>query len=312
MALLLAALVAPPAAASRSLPQLLARYQPVTVLEPTELFRPTAVEGFLAASALEQRAANGSWLAVPLPAVLPAREPDSWRLNVQNCSPAVGLASLSCYAPTDMASSVVYGRALRTQARIVLQYWFFYAYNFWSPRLPPDDFIWRSHEGDWEVVNVVLSRAEKPLFAGYSQHCTGERRAWARVPKWRRTQRPVAYVARGSHGNHFSPGAQGVDLRCWPQAARVIFRVHGVTALDFTGRGVALGPAGTGTERTRLVPVDARTPSWMRFAGGWGEQGFFRAPEPVGTVAFGGGPEGPAFHAVWNEPLKTLQRWSPG
>jgi hypothetical protein len=50
----------------------------------------------------------------------------------------------------------------------------------------------------------------------------------------------------------------------------------------------------------------------MRFAGDWGEQGFFHAPEPVGTVAFGGGPEGPAFHAVWKEPLKTMQRWRPG
>jgi hypothetical protein len=308
----LGALVASPAAASSSLTRLLARYQPVAVLEPTELFRPTAVEGFLAASALEQRTADGRWLAVPPPAALPTTEPGPWRLNVQNCSPAVGLASLSCYALLNMTSRVVYGRALRKRARIVLQYWFFYGYNLWSPRLPPDEFIWRTHEGDWEVVSVVLSRAEKPLFVGYSQHCTGERRAWARVPKWRRTQRPVAYVALGSHGNHFSPGAQRVDLRCWPQAARVIFRVHGVTARDFTGRGPALGPAGTGTERTQLVPVDSGTPPWMRFPGSWGEQGFFHAPEPVGTVAFGGGPAGPAFHAVWKEPLKTLQTWPPG
>jgi hypothetical protein len=277
----------------------------VLVLEPTELFRPVPVESFLAASDLERRTPDGQWLAVPAPPALPIGEPGSWRLNVRGCAPDVGLASLPCYAAAVPApTSVVYGRVVRSGGRIVLQYWFFYAYNLWSPRFPPDELIWRTHEGDWEHVTVVLSGAAKPLVAGYSQHCTGKRRAWASVPKWGRTQRPVAYVALGSHGSYFSPGAHRVDLSCWPQAAVLIFRAQRVTARDFTGRGV--------TVRPQLVRVDSASPPWMAFSGTWGEQGFFHAPDPIGTVAFGAGPPGPAFQRAWREPLGTVLRWPLG
>jgi hypothetical protein len=281
------------------------------VLEPTEAFRPAAVDGFLAASTLEQRTAEGQWLPVALPPTLPTANPpgcvrDCWRLNLRDCSPTTGLASLACYrtlvAPD--ARPVVYARHRVVGNRTALQYWFFYPYNLWSPQFPPSDFIWRTHEGDWEVVTVVLSRAQTPLYAGYSQHCTGKRRAWARVPKWRGTQRPLVYVALGSHGNYFTPGRQPVDLSCWPQAARVIFQVHGVMAADFTGRGAVLQP--------QLVRVDTGSPSWMRFSGTWGEQGYFHAPDPVGTVAFGAGPDGPATHTVWKAPLDVLRRWPQG
>jgi hypothetical protein len=112
------------------------------------------------------------------------------------------------------------------------------------------------------------------------------------------------YVALGSHGNYFTPGRQPVDLSCWPQAARVIFQVHGVMAADFTGRGAVLQP--------QLVRVETGAPSWMRFAGTWGEQGYFHAPDPVGTVAFGAGPDGPATHTVWKTPLDVLRRWPAG
>jgi hypothetical protein len=285
------------------------------VLEPSETFRPAAVESFFAASSLEQRSPDGRWVPVATPPVLPASDPAGcvsargeycWRLNLRDCSPTTGLASLACYralvAPE--ARPVVYARHLVQGNRIVLQYWFFYAYNLWSPQFPPNDFFWRTHEGDWEVVTVVLSRGQAPLYVGYSQHCTGKRRTWARVPKWRRTQRPLVYVALGSHGNYFAPGRQPVDLTCWPQAARVIFQVHGVSPADFTGRGPILNP--------QLVRADTGSPSWMRFRGTWGEQGYFHAPDPVGTVAFGAGPDGPAFHTVWRTPLDVLRRWPPG
>jgi hypothetical protein len=283
------------------------------VLAPTELFRPAPVEAFIAVSALEQRAPDGQWLAVPSPPTLPTSDGRSWRLNVPGCSPEVGLTSLTCYAAAVTApQSVVYGRAVRSGPRLVLQYWYFYAYNFWSPRFPPDEFIWRTHEGDWEHVSIVLSAAQTPLFVGYSQHCTGKRRAWTKVPKSGRTQHPVTFVALGSHGNYFSPGQQPVDLSCWPQAAVLIFRAHRVTALDFTGRGTALGPARPGVERGQLIRVDDGNPPWMRFPGTWGEQGFFHAPDPIGTVSFGAGPAGPGFQGAWKEPLKTMLGWPLG
>jgi hypothetical protein len=276
----------------------------VLVLEPTELFPPVPVEAFLGAADLEQRIPDGQWRPVPAAPALPTENGGAWRLNVRGCAPNAGIASLPCYAPAARGPSVAYGRAVRTGGRIVLQYWMFYAYNLWSPRFPPDEFIWRTHEGDWEHVSIVLSPAGKPLLVGYSQHCTGKRRAWAEVPKWRRTGRPVAYVALGSHGNYFSPGPQTVDLSCWPDAAVLILRAHRVSARDYTGRGRVVQPG--------LVALGGATASWMRFAGTWGEQGFFHAPEPIGTVAFAAGPPGPAFQRSWREPLRTVLRWPAG
>jgi hypothetical protein len=317
LAALAASVSTPCAVAAVSPAELLRTYQPVTVLAPGELYRPTSVDGFLGAASLEQRRPEGTWVPVFLPA-LPAENPPGcasacWRLNVRACSPTSGPAGLECYArEVDQSARVVHGRVVRAGARIVLQYWFFYTYNFWSPLLAPNDFIWRTHEGDWELVSVVLSRAGTPLFVGYSQHCTGKRRSWSRVPRWGRTRHPIAYVALGSHGHYFSPGPQLVDLSCWPQAAEAIFRAHRVTARDFTGRGAVLGPARLGVEPTQLRRLDVPNVGWVAFAGSWGEQGFFHAPDPIGTVGFGAGPDTPPLQRSWREPLRTVLRWPQG
>ena len=102
----------------------------------------------------------------------------------------------------------MYGRVVRTDTRIVLQYWLFYYDNpLLLPPTPVGTF-WQSHEGDWEVVNVVLGHDRQPLEAAYSQHCTGQRRAWDDVAKHPAgSTHPVAYVALGSHANYFAPGA---------------------------------------------------------------------------------------------------------
>jgi hypothetical protein len=71
----------------------------------------------------------------------------------------------------------VYGRVAHENGRIVLQYWYFYYDDVYSYQYPPSNFIWQAHEGDWEVVNVVLTEDEQPLFVVYSQHCL-EPTAW--------------------------------------------------------------------------------------------------------------------------------------
>ena len=308
-----AALALTPTAAGTPDQTLLRRYQPVTVFERLDRFRPVVVDAFAADAELQQRTPEG-WIAAPSPATLPAADPPGcstadggpcWRLDLRPCSPAPGLPSIECYAAAEAArapASAVYGRVARTRDRIALQYWFFYSYNFWTPAYPPTDFIWQAHEGDWEAVTVVLSRRERPLYAGVSQHCTGSRRAWAKVR--RRGTHPVVYVGLGSHAGFFGPGRHRVDLRCWPQAAVFIFRAHRVTPIDVAGGGATLGPA-----QTRLLRVTATSPGWMRFPGFWGEREFFHAPPPIDTVMAGSGPRGPAFHELWREPIRTVLRW---
>jgi len=89
----------------------------------------------------------------------------------------------------------IYARVTREAENLVLQYWFFYAFNPGSLN---------QHEGDWEMIELILDLAETPLYAVYSQHFAGERAAWNDVEKRGETH-PRVYVALGSHANYFRP-----------------------------------------------------------------------------------------------------------
>src|SRR5262245_21558657 len=236
----LALVLAAPAAAATPA-QLLRTYAPVVVLHPDEQFPPVAVDGFLESAALQQRGADGTWTdaaADPLPT-----SGGPWRFDLRGCSPRTGAGSVRCYAPGAGGPPTVYGRYARTRGRVVLQYWLFSTYDFWSGHDPPDDDVWQAHEGDWEAVTLLLSTAGKPLVAGYSRHCSGARRAWAKVARSGGTH-PLVYVALGSHSSWFGPGDHRIDTRCYPQAARAVFDAYlkdGV--FDRTARGQVLRPA---------------------------------------------------------------------
>jgi hypothetical protein len=301
----LLALAAPAAAATPSPAALLDRYRPYLSLSPDERFLPDSVENFLSVSTLQLRSGS-AWTDAPaetLPTADPAgctSTPDTpcWRLDVRPCRADTGLSSLECYVDL-RGGGVTYGRYLRTPKRIVLQYWFFYAYDFWSAHFPPDEFVWRSHEGDWEQATVVLARSGRPLYAAYSQHCNGQRSLWRHVRKLQRTH-PLVYVALGSHANYFRPGVHRHDRACYPRIALAIFDQNRVVPVDYVGTGDIFS--------LPIVRVTPTTPAWMAFPGAWGERGFFHAPD-IGTVAYGYGPAGPAFHDSWRDPLRTIARW---
>jgi hypothetical protein len=313
-AALLAALVLLLAAPARAAGDaaLLARYEPVLVLHSDERFAPVAVDGFLQAAQLEQRAGSG-WTAAAGP--LPKADPPGcttmpcWRLRMPGCSAAVGVAAEACFAASAAAASppAVYGAVLRRRGRIALEYWYWYADDFWSGRQPPTDEVWQGHEGDWEAVMVVLTSAGTPLYAGYSQHECGKRRAWTRVPKSGLTH-PVDYVALGSHANYYAPGDQPLDLRqqCYDPVGAAILRADlGGVVLDRLGGGRRLA-------RLPIVTLTPRAPAWLAFPGAWGEANYFHAPDPVNTRVAGAGPAGPSFHALWRDPIGTLSRWPGG
>lgn len=287
--------------------QLLDRYRPAVSLDPSEQFLPLRVDSFLDASTLEQRTETGWAPAVdtfPLPKADPAgcsrtSGTPCWRLDVTACAADTGVASEACYAAVQTEdATAVYGRFLRTPRRLVLQYWLFYVYDFWTA-LPQSGLIWRSHEGDWEQITIVLTHEGRPLYAGYSQHCNGTRASWSRVRK-RQRMHPIAYVALGSHANYFRPGIHKHDLACYPPVARAVFRANAIAPVDYVGTGEVLLPP--------VVPISAAAPDWSPFLGAWGERGFFHA-RGVNTIAFGYGPYGPAFHSVWRTPVKETGSW---
>jgi hypothetical protein len=307
---------------------LLSRFQPVTVLHPDELFAPVAVDPFLATAQLEQRLADGTWspVAEQPSGVLPVDDPAGcsstpgsacWRLNIPACTSELGVEALPCYQDAEHAqpeSTAVYGAVLRRGGKIVLEYWYWYWYDFWSGTFPPTDYVWQAHEGDWEVVTVLLTSAGKPLQVGYSQHSCGKVRTWAKVPRWHATTHPTVFVALGTHANYFAARPLQVDLRaqCYSPLGAAILRHYLSHVLDYTGHGRAFGPSLRGVTRSRIVVVSAHSPQWMNFPGYWGEINLFHAPDPIGTRIAGPAPRTPTFHDVWTDPLGTLRRWPRG
>jgi hypothetical protein len=289
-------------------PQLLATYEPVIRLHPAEAFAPTKVQSFISDSDLEQLS-GGTWTLVdpdPEPGDLPSS--GAWRLNQDSCSPAMPLGGLACYSAAGEEGSggpAVYGRVAHDGDRIVLQYWYFYYDDVYSYPFAPSGAFWQAHEGDWEVVNVVLSEDEEPLSVGYSQHCLGQRRAWSDTDRVDGTH-PIVYVALGSHANYFTPGLHQLNPLCVPaQVTAILDGFHLPPPADVvSGDGAVVS--------TTIHQIEDDHPEWVSFPGFWGEFQYFHAPAPIGTVPFGTAPQGPAFHGVWIHPLATLASWPAG
>jgi hypothetical protein len=308
--------VAAPAAARAPDAQLLRTYQPVTYFHPLESFRPTSVQSFLADSDLEQLV-GGEWVVVdeePGPGGLPGPGTGVWRLNQDSCTAAAPVGGLECYAAawaSGSGGSAVYGRVARLPGAIVLQYWYFYYHNAYTYLLPPSNFIWQAHEGDFEVVNVVLTPDAVPVEAAYSQHCLGERRPWAHVQRLHGTH-PVVYVAHGSHANYFEPGVHPFDARCLPDEVRAYFQLIGLPLpADYAAAGDVEGPPRSCGRVTTIRNADEDAKRWLAFPGFWGETQYFSGPV-VGTVPFGTAPPGPAYQSTWYDPLGTIARWPQG
>jgi len=87
----------------------------------------------------------------------------------------------------------IYAHVTSESGFIVIQYWFFYAFN-------PGTL--NQHQGDWEMIQIVLDSTEAPLYAVYSQHSAGQRAEWNDVEKADGTH-PRVYVALGSHASYF-------------------------------------------------------------------------------------------------------------
>jgi len=145
---------------------------------------------------------------------------------------------------------------------IVIQYWFYYWDN---PSL-------NHHEGDWEMVQVVLDSGV-PVYAVYSQHEWGGKRFWKDVEKVGGTH-PVVYVARGSHASYFKPYRHWVD-------STGTTPIRSSQPISFT-----------------MIPTGAL---WLDFRGYWGK---FKDD----NIPWNDGPKGPKLKEIkWNSPMLFAQ-----
>ena len=108
-----------------------------------------------------------------------------------------------------------FGRVIRQNDWVVLQYWFFYFYNNWRSGY----FGANDHEADWEMVSIYLSETGEdqvhPEWAAYAVHDFSgddQRRRWDDPELEKSGDHPVVYVAAGSHAGYFSAGEYMTEL----------------------------------------------------------------------------------------------------
>lgn len=313
------------APAERSL--LLSQYMPVLYFHAEEEWSPVRVETFLRRARVERQAANGVWTTTT--AAIPTSSSGCtlklcYRLNLI-CALKQGDA---CYEKTaltlsDWKRGYVYGRVVDVPAgtpspagvsvatRYLVRYWLFYVFDDWRSRR---ELLWQAHEADWESLSVGLDEQRRPLFAAYSQHCSGTVRPWTKLQ--RRGTHPVAYVALGSHANYFTNIAsptkfvqcvyRNVSKANLAKARRLVNTVEGGIT-DRTGAARTLGATAAGRP-LQLLQLNQPLPEWARFPGRWSEGEYLwtgRTPTRYTRVSLGAGPATPhwggaAIPSLWH------------
>jgi hypothetical protein len=160
----------------------------------------------------------------------------------------------------------VYYRLYKENEIEVIQYWMFYAFNKGELN---------QHEGDWEMVQIVLSNGN-PTDCMYSQHHVGQKAIWNQVEK--ESTHVKVYVSRGSHANYF----------------RSFSGKFGIANDIVAANGFILNP-----EDYDLESLEEQ--DWLQFAGRWGE---FNSNEDI--LRGKAGPQGPKLRengAMWNNPV---------
>ncbi|NLE45423.1 MAG: PrsW family intramembrane metalloprotease [Chloroflexi bacterium] len=280
--------------------ELARRYVPVFYFHPDEVFRPQPVDVILQNARLRQ--SRRLWFDVN---VLLSLDPlDLWQIDTDPTffldvwygddgrSAFTNYTSHQTYYQQTLSPHAggppptVYARVVRDEpfGTITVQYWALYFYNDW----------FNKHEGDWEMVQVILRGDEHPEWVIFSQHHGGTRRPWRSVSVEDDTH-PVVYVAKGSHANYF------IGDETYPNGLNVGTRR--VEIMDRTGSADRTMPDVIllVDRETYLVEPDAWPGSeWISFGGRWGET----APQ-----ADFGGPLGPADKGLqWDSPYEWAMR----
>lgn len=143
---------------------------------------------------------------------------------------------------------IVYARVTSDAGNFIVQYWFFYAYN---------NAALNQHEGDWEMIEIILDATETPTYAVYSQHFAGERASWNDVEKIDQTH-PRVYAGLGSHANYFRPYQGKIGLE-----NDVLGTAITLQPTDPDYKIVLLGEMGAGNHPALQ--------DWMEYGGRWGD-----------------------------------------
>jgi hypothetical protein len=117
--------------------------------------------------------------------------------------------------PAEKRRYTYYGRVLRENGWIILQYWYFYPFNDWRSGFSGAN----DHEADWEMVCLYLHETAdgdlQPEWAAYASHdFSGDdlRRRWDDPELEKVGEHPVIYVGAGSHASYYEAGEYLAEL----------------------------------------------------------------------------------------------------
>ena len=165
----------------------------------------------------------------------------------------------------------VYSHVDSSGGTTIIQYWMFYAFNPGTVN---------QHEGDWEMIQVVLSGGT-PTQVMYSQHHIGQKATWGQVD--RNGDHIKVYVSRGSHANY---------LRSYSGVVGIANDIVGENGKRLTSSDYDL--------------VMMESQPWLDFAGRWGWVGATEEDAEASSLLGQAGPPGPKYRengVMWNDPI---------
>ncbi len=221
--------------------QLASTYEPYLYFAAGEKFFPTDANYHIENSVLYMKSLDTNTLIESSPTVTSIAQYTTENYFLNNTLGGSKEIAQDYEQKRESLGDKIYAHVTREAGFIVVQYWFFYAYN-------PGTL--NQHQGDWEMIQIVLDSTETPQYAVYSQHHTGERAAWGDVEKVGGTH-PRVYVALGSHASYFRPFQGKLGLES-----------------DVLGNAYTLKPEDL--EIVQLGEKGAENQEWLKFGGRWG------------------------------------------
>ena len=226
--------------------QLTITYAPYLHFVAREKFFPTDVVYHIDNSALYQKSDDTDTLIDSSPTIASISLYDAGDYFLSNKLGAFEEIAEDYEQKKENLGYTVYARVTREAESFVVQYWLFYAFN-------PGTL--NQHQGDWEMIEIILDSTETPLYAVYSQHFTGERASWNDVERVDDTH-PRVYVALGSHANYFRAYQGKLGLESDVVGSAFVLEPDDLQI-------VLLGERGSGNHPS--------SQDWLEYGGRWGD-----------------------------------------
>lgn len=216
---------------------------------------------------------------------------------------------------------IYYGRVVRQNGWVVLQYWFFYCYNSWRSGFNGVN----DHESDWEMISIYLYEEngqvlpEWVAYASHDFHGDDLRRRWDDEQQLDFVDgHPVVYAGAGSHASYFRQGEYqaeaNLDMPSWFKSVAKAWNKFWTETLgqqktdpfripfvDFArGDGMSIGPGQPKNWSPEMI--DESVPWVSQYRGLWGL--FARDP-----ISGENAPAGPMYNrdgsprGSWYDPL---------